>query len=176
MSATVELWEHFKKLIDFKGREDRASFWPFAALVYGLMTFVSVAAMFAVIGSLMPDGGTFATDVSAPFFPSMGMFFAGMMLVIAVTILLYAAAIVRRLHDGGLSGFWALMPVPFLLFSIVRMWSLFDSFGTAPPDMDSFYLIFASNLIYILMVIGLIALLARRSDPQPNRYDDEPTV
>lgn len=175
MSATVELWEHFKKLIDFRGREDRASFWRYAALVYGLMTFVSVAVMFAVIFSVMPDGGAFGTDVSAPFFPSMGMFFAGMALLLALTILLYAAAIVRRLHDGGLSGLWAVMPVPFLLFSMVQMWSLFDSFGSALPDMNSFYLIFASNLIYILTVIALIILLARRSDPQPNRYDHLPT-
>lgn len=176
MTATVELWEHFRRLFDFRGREDRASFWPYAGLVYGLMTIMSVVVIFAVVSSLMPVGGTFGTDAGAPFFPGIDLFFVGMALLLAVTVLLYAAAIVRRLHDGGLSGFWALMPVPFLLFSIVRMWSLFGSFGTAQPEMGSFHPLFASNLMYILTVIALIVLLARRSDPQPNRHDRLPTV
>ncbi|WP_404710864.1 hypothetical protein [Sphingomonas sp. MMS24-J13] len=32
MPASVSLFEHFKKLFDFGGREDRASFWPYAAV------------------------------------------------------------------------------------------------------------------------------------------------
>ena len=174
MSATVGLREHFSKLIDFGGREDRASFWPYAALVYGLMTVVSVAVMFAVMRSFMPGANDITADVSTSTFLDMGMFFVGMMILTAVLILLYAAAVARRLHDAGLSGFWGLMPLPFLLFSMVRTRDLFSSFASNQPDMDRFSQIFISNLIYILTIIALIVLLSRRSDPMPNRYDTGP--
>ena len=46
-------------------------------------------------------------------------------LYLAVTfglaILLYAAAVVRRLRDRGKSGFWGLMPLPFILYSSIQM-------------------------------------------------------
>ena len=172
MAATVGLWEHFRRLLDFKGREDRASFWPYAALVYGIATVGSVLVMVPIMRSVM-GAGAYQT---APAMPDMGMLFAGMMITTVVVVLLYAAAVARRLHDGGLSGFWGLMPLPFLLFSMVKMRSLFGSFGSKNFEMDSFYLIFFSNLIYILTVIALIVLLACRSDPQPNRYDTEVTA
>lgn len=35
---------------------------------------------------------------------------------IGLAILLYAAAVVRRLHDRGKSGAWGLLPLPFLLY------------------------------------------------------------
>src|ERR1044072_8173734 len=51
MSGTaVGLWEHFRRLFDFRGREDRASFWPYAAvafimiMVIGMVVFVPMMA------------------------------------------------------------------------------------------------------------------------------------
>lgn len=176
MSATVGLWEHFRRLTDFRGREDRASFWPYAALVYGLMTIGSVAIMIVAMNSVMPGTSDGMAEVSAPAFPDMGMFFVGIMILTAVAVLLYAAAVARRLHDRGLSGLWGLMPLPFLLFSMIMMRDFFGSFGSAHPNIDRFSQIFTSNLIYMLTLLALIVLLARRSDPQPNRYDAEPTA
>ena len=166
MAATVGLWEHFRRLLDFKGREDRASFWPYAALLYGIATVGSFLVMVPIMRSVM-GAGAYQT---APAMPDMGMFVAGMMITTLAAVLLFAAAVVRRLHDGGLSGFWGLMPVPFLLFSMVKMWSFFNSFGSQHFKMDSFFQIFISNLIYILSVIALMVLLSRRSDPRSNRY------
>ena len=46
MSASVSLTDHFKRLFEFRGREDRASFWPYAAvafiitMVVGMIIFV----------------------------------------------------------------------------------------------------------------------------------------
>ncbi len=167
MSEKVGLWAHFGRLFDFKGREDRASFWPYAALVYGVMTFGTVIVIILLMRSL-----TFSSDHAAPAMPDFGLFINGMILTAVIAVLLYAAAVVRRLHDAGLSGLWGLMPLPFLIFSMVKMRSVFMSFGAGPGAMDGFYLIFSSNMIYILTVIALIVLLCRRSDAGPNRYDE----
>lgn len=167
MSKKVGLWAHFDRLIDFKGREDRASFWPYAALVYGIMTVGTVIVMILLMRSL-----TFSSDQVAPAMPDFGALIDGMMITSVIAVLLYAAAAVRRLHDAGLSGLWGLMPLPFLIFSMVKLRSAFTSFGVGPGAMDAFYLIFSSNMIYILTVIALIVLLCRRSDPRPNRYDN----
>jgi len=167
MSEEVGLWAHFGRLFDFKGREDRASFWPYAALVYGIMTVGTVIVTILLMGSL-----TFSSDQAAPAMPDFGLFFNGMMLTAVIAVVLYAAAVVRRLHDAGLSGLWGLMPLPFLIFSMVKMRGVFTSFGAEPGAMDGFYLIFSSNMLYILTVIALIVFLCRRSDSVPNSHDE----
>jgi uncharacterized membrane protein YhaH (DUF805 family) len=176
MSATVGLFEHFKRLADFKGREDRGSFWPYAALVYGIMTAGSFVAMLPLMNSVTSSASQAASDGNPPAFPDVGSFFIGIAVMTAVGVLLYAAAVARRLHDGGLSGFWGLMPLPFLVFGMVRMRSVFGSIGSgSEPDMAGFQTIFINNFIYILTVIALIILLARRSDPASNRFDENPS-
>ena len=170
MSATVGLWEHFRRLLDLNGREDRASFWPYAALVYGMMIVASFAAMMPVMQSAMSAASQMTTEDGAAF-PAMRLFFYGIIAITAVAVLLYAAAVVRRLHDAGFSAGWALMPLPFLLFGIIRMRAFFGSLASGEPDMRQFNQIFFNNMIYILTLIALIILLARRSDPHPNRYD-----
>lgn len=166
MSATVGLWEHFRRLFQFNGREDRASFWPYAALVYGIMTIGSVLAMVPVF---LPT--TFTSDQVAPAMPNLLMIVDGMMLTALLCVRLYAAAVARRLHDGGLSGLWGLVPLPFLLFSMTRMRNVFHELDRMQQSMRSFESIFVSNLLYMLTIIGLIVLLCRRSDPRPNRFD-----
>jgi uncharacterized membrane protein YhaH (DUF805 family) len=171
MSAKVGLLEHFRRLLDFTGREDRASFWPYAAVVYGIMVVGSFAVMIPTVEAAMRAANEAATQSGNGQFPEMGSFFTGMIALTALAVLLYAAAVVRRLHDAGLSGLWGLMPLPFLLFGLIRMRAFFESFPAARPDMDRFNQIFFNNLIYILTLIGLIVLLARRSDPTPNQHD-----
>lgn len=173
MSATVGLLEHFSRLLDLKGREDRASFWPYAALVYGIMMVGSFVVMMPMMHSTMRTASEATLQGSTAAFPDMGFFFTGMMIMTAFAVVLYAAAVVRRLHDAGLSGFWGLMPLPFLLFGMIRMRGLFESFPSTQPDMDRFNQIFINNLIYILSLIALIVLLARRSNPHPSRFDSE---
>ncbi len=170
MSSTVGLWEHFKRLADFNGREDRGSFWPYAALVYGIMMVGSFVAMVPIMNSAM-SAASAANDGSGAALPAMGGFITAMMITTAVGVVLYAAAVARRLHDGGLSGLWGLMPLPFLVFGMIRMRGFFESFPSGEPDMAQFNQIFIGNMIYILTLIALIVLLARRSDPTTNRFD-----
>src|SRR4051794_22734658 len=88
-----------------------------------------------------------------------------------LAILLYAAAVTRRLHDRGKSGAWGLMPLPFIIYSSIMMPMMFGSFGNGTqPDMALFFSIFLSNMLYIITLIVLIVLLAAAGEPQPNRY------
>jgi uncharacterized membrane protein YhaH (DUF805 family) len=163
--------EHFPRLLDFKGREDRASFWPYAALVYGIMMVGSFAAMMPTMQSAMNAANEAATGNNTAPFPDIGFFFDAMMIMTLIVVVLYAAAVARRLHDAGLSRLWGLMPLPFLFFGLVRMRRFFVDIPTAQPDMSQFNQIFFNNLIYILTLIALIVLLARRSVAAPNAHD-----
>src|SRR6476620_763107 len=187
MSASVSLSDHFKRLFDFEGREDRASFWPYAAVAFiitmiaGMTILVpmmlrSVDAMqqFAVQhpdqATITSGPGLYSISVQGDqpeFMPadSMALFLA---VTFGVAILLYAAAVVRRLHDRGKSGFWGLMPLPFIIYSSVQMPRAFGATGDQ-LDMTLFFSIFLSNLFYIVTLVWLIVLLAGPSEPAPNR-------
>jgi len=86
-----------------------------------------------------------------------------------LAILLYAAAVVRRLHDRGKSGLWGLIPLPFTIYSSAQMPRMFAFVGAGTqPDMTLFFSIFLSNLFYIIALIWLIVLLAGQSESEPN--------
>ena len=193
MTETVPLWEHFKRLFDFNGREDRPSFWPYAAVAFLLITAAGMIIFVPMMSRAMHEMQQFAvqhpeqaTVTSGPGQYSISVrgnhpeFMPGrsVALYLAVTfglaILLYAAAVVRRLHDRGKSGFWGLMPLPFLLYSSIQMPRLFASVGgSTQPDMTMFFSVFLSNLLYIVTLIWLIVLLA---GPSEQRGKTNPSV
>lgn len=189
MSATVPLWEHFKRLFDFTGRENRESFWPYAAVAFvvimaaGMIIFVPMmshtihamqqfAAQHPDQATVTSGPGRYSISVQGKhpeFMPaeSLSLFLA---VSFGLAILLYAAAVVRRLRDRGKSGFWGLMPLPFIIYSSVQMPRVFASVGPGTqPDMTLFFSIFFSNLLYMVTLIWLIVLLAGPSEPAPNR-------
>jgi uncharacterized membrane protein YhaH (DUF805 family) len=190
MSASISVTEHFKRLFDFSGREDRASFWPYAAVAFiittvaGMIIFVPMMsrAMHAMqqFAAQHPDQATVASgpgqhsisvEGNHPEFMSGGSVALFLAVTFGLAILLYAAAVVRRLHDRGKSGFWGLMPLPFIIYSSVQMPRMFASVGTGTePDMALFFSVFLSNLFYIITLIWLIVLLAAPSERSPNRY------
>lgn len=191
MSMSVGIWEHFRRLFGFKGREDRASFWPYAALAFVIIMVAGMAIFIPMMERSMRAMQEYAaqnpdqsTVVSGPgqysisvhgnhpeFVPTTSIA-AYLAVSFGLAVLLYAAAVVRRLHDRGKSGFWGLMPLPFILYSSVMMPRMFASAGTTDqPNTTLFYSIFFSNLFYIIALIALIVLLAGRSDPQENRFD-----
>lgn len=188
MSATVGLWEHFGRLLDFKGREDRASFWPYAAVAFiivmivGMAIFVpmmahSVAAMQHYAfqhpdqATVITGPGQYSISVEGhhPDFFDAGSMGAYLGVAFGLAIVLYAAAVVRRLHDRGKSGFWGLLPLPFIIYSSFMMPALFAS--AAEPAMALFFSVFISNMLYIVALVVLIVFLAGASDPAPNSYD-----
>ena len=180
MSATVTLQAHYKRLFDFTGREDRASFWPYAAVAFIICMGAGMIIFVPMMNQAMEAMQQFAvqhpdqvTVTSGPgqysiavhgnhpeFMPAetIGLFFA---VTIGLAILLYAAAVVRRLRDRGKSGIWGLMPLPFILYSSILMPRMFAVVANgAEPDTAMFFSIFLSNLLYIASLIWLVMLLA----------------
>lgn len=192
MSTHVGLWEHFKKLVDFKGRENRASFWPYAALVFVIVMILGMLIFIPMMMNTMqamqqfaaqhPDQvtvssgpGQYSMSVhgnSPEMMPPTSSFAIYFGVTFGISILLYAAAVVRRLHDRGMSGWWGSMPLPFILYSSIQMPRMLSSAG-GQPDMMLFYSIFFSNMLYIVALIALVVLLAGASKDGPNRFANE---
>lgn len=95
---------------------------------------------------------------------------------VAILIATLAAAVVRRLHDSGRSGWWGAMPLPFLIIGLVMM-PLMMTATLGPEDTGVMLmtLLFANNVIYIAAIIALIVLLVQPSQPHSNQYGDVPT-
>jgi uncharacterized membrane protein YhaH (DUF805 family) len=192
MSARIGLWEHFRKLATFSGREDRASFWPYAALVLGIVmvagALMSLPMMVWLLKSMprsgAPDpgdlnvfseGGDFSIPAAGP--PAgpelpLGLLAAYLAVTLGLAVLLYAAAVFRRLHDRGMSGAWGLMPLPFLAYTSVQAVRLIDSLSRGvEPGSTLLLTIAASNILYWAALLALVVLLAGASDPGANQYD-----
>jgi uncharacterized membrane protein YhaH (DUF805 family) len=183
--------EHFRRLASFEGREDRASFWPYAALVFAIVTIAgSVMLISTMVRSLRavqdftvePGEVNFASDLSGysatvpphspAFMPSAGFLVAYLATTLGLAVLLYAAAVVRRLHDRGMSGAWGLMPLPFLAYTSAQLLRLFGSMDRdGQADMTLFFTIAVGVILYWASLLALVVLLAGASNPGRNRYD-----
>ncbi|MXP29604.1 DUF805 domain-containing protein [Porphyrobacter algicida] len=186
MPDTVTIREHFKRLADFSGREDRASFWPYAAVAFAIIMVVGMIIFVPMMMSAMQEMQQFAAQhpeqVSVTSGPSQYSISVrgdppelmpkeSILLYLVATFglafVLYAAAVVRRLRDRGKSGLWGFMPFPFIIYSSIQVPRMFSSIGPgAQSDMTLFFSIFFSNLLYIITMIWLIVLLAGQSAPE----------
>lgn len=189
MSASVTIPEHFKRLFDFTGQEDRASFWPYAAVAFIVIMVAGMAVMVPMMSHSMdamqqyaaqhPDQATvmsgpgqysISIQGNQPEFMPSGQIALYLVLTFGLALLLYAAAVVRRLRDRGKSGYWGLMPLPFIIYSSIQMPRMFGSADTTnQPDMTIFFSIFFSNILYMITLIWLIVLLAGSSAMTSNR-------
>lgn len=175
-------------LTRFSGRDRRDQFWPYAGtviagvfLVWGVSFNVAMSrlqqAIMANINAVDANSGPneYSAHFDGPPPPQVENMFNTLLLVMAVivliTISLLATAVVRRLHDGGRSGRWGLLPLPFLLFGLAG-YGYFQSLigGDGPPPMGLFMAVFFNNFIYIICLVILIVMLASRSDPADNLY------
>ena len=182
---------HLAGLVRIHGREHRASFWIYVAVVMGF-TFV---ACFAIIAPAIADtvmrieqfaaehpdqvtvqssAGQFSITVHGyhpELLPDFAGIAPGMLALCAVVILLLAAAVVRRLHDCGRRGTWGLLPVPFLASGLLIMPRLLGA-----PDFDPglFALLFFNNAVYLAALGWLVYLLAGPGSKGDNRFGPEP--
>ena len=179
----------------FSGRDRPGQFWPYAILLFLLSIVAAVAVIVpAMIDMLVriqrfviehPEGlppPSDPYDLSEPALPPELMpDFSGAALPMAavnlVFVLLLAAGVVRRLHDADRSGWWALLPVPFMAIGAAS-WERTMAMSTGVPmaaDPASM-LLMLNSLFYWVAVIALVVMLVQAGTPGPNRHGPPPYV
>jgi uncharacterized membrane protein YhaH (DUF805 family) len=152
------------RIADFSGKDSRAQFWPYAGvvLVLGFIGLVVVllhdwSAMLREMSSLV---GVAPTET----FANMPQTALRMGIPLAGVVVLLAAAMVRRLRDGGRSAFWALLPFPFLGVGLWGMSHLMSVAATGGAvDLARLMAIILCNMAYLAALAWLIALLGAES-------------
>jgi uncharacterized membrane protein YhaH (DUF805 family) len=183
----ISILGHFRRLLDFSGRESRASFWPYTAVVFAITMVGGMAVMLPGMMDMFDRMQQFAIDnpdqatiTQGPghysitieghhpeLMPDLGAMVGGIAFVSVVAIALLAAAVTRRLHDRGSRGLWGLLPVPFLFSGFYLMPRMFRM---SEPDMELFGLLFANNAVYLASLGFLAYLLASPGNPDANRF------
>jgi len=186
-------------ILNFNGRMALHDFWPYAITVvlvlYGLGSAFGIWLQLE-FSNRLGMGGWFdeaygselaeqraeqalalMKDIFRFFMP-----YAGISL--ALHIIPLSAAIVRRLHDTGRTGWWALIPLPFSAYGIYLMGDAFSRFpelmATRPADPVIFafvleiFVAIGVSLLWIAAVIVLIILLCGRSSPKGDRFGPPP--
>ncbi|MBI1187809.1 MAG: DUF805 domain-containing protein [Alphaproteobacteria bacterium] len=181
-------------LFNFKGRSRRSVFWPYAiavviALFMALMalTSLTLSSNFERIEQFAAEHpedvtiergpGRYSVEVRGDH-PEMAPVVTGILLMtggaFALIAFLFAAAIARRLHDRGMSAFWGLLPVPFVVFAFIAMPMLMNGFSGESPNLGLFAALMLNNFSYLISLVVLIVLLCGRSTKGENRYGPEP--
>ena len=179
------------RLTEFRGRDTRSQFWPWAACVVGGAFALWMATVALMISSTIAkvraftaahpeqvEITTFAGTTSVqihgdhpaltPDFAVMG-WAIGAIAIVAVGLL--AAAVARRLHDRGRSAFWGLAPLPFLAFGLVGVQVVMREITTdVEPNMTLFLAIFLNNIVYLGVLLTLIIQLSGAGSREANRF------
>lgn len=145
------------RLFVFRGRSTRAQFWPYAMLVTLCAFFAGGGVMahgFAPVEALLDQSAGMPLSDLVPYIEPV---LIRLGIVCLATIALLAAAVSRRLHDVGLSGFWGLTPVLFLMTGLL----IFRNIWLADEYlMHLFAGLIINNILYLVTLIGLIIVLA----------------
>jgi len=182
---------NFGNLIRFSGRETRAQFWPYAIFLFIVQSIVSSAITIPIMVNVFIKAFQFGmqharTTGGAPMTAAdqramdqmMQGVYADMGSILTVTtpicttlfVILLAAAVARRLHDRGMSGYWGLMPLPLTAFSLFTMPQMFAAFATHTVSGGWFAVLLINSLLYFGALILLIVLLAQRGLAGANRF------
>jgi uncharacterized membrane protein YhaH (DUF805 family) len=177
-------------LFRFSGRESRALFWPYAIGIFLLSVAAYILLFVPVMIDMMsravayaqahPEGLPKGAPGQPPVLPPELMpDFSRMMipsaLVGVVAILLLAAAVVRRLHDRGKSGWWGALPLPFKLFGIAIAPAVAKTATTYPPTSSPLSLLSSLNgLCSLGATIVLIVMLAGEATREANGLGESP--
>lgn len=185
-----------RRIADFKGRDTRAQFWPYA-LIVAFLGFVGalvamvpeairmVSAMQAV-AIAHPESVTVVTSPTSyemrvdaqimDFVPNTNLIFGLIGLVIATVVMLLGAAVCRRLHDRGLNGFWGLIPPSLYAIALTGLFIVFPSWMTAgEPDIGLFLLIWLTGMLSYAALFVLVVVLALRGTRGPTRFGPDPS-
>jgi uncharacterized membrane protein YhaH (DUF805 family) len=171
---------------DFSGRDPPGRFWPYAiflfllSMVVGMLLWVPVMAdMFVRLQRYLvehPEGlpidtGVYPARMPPELVPDLSAMTIPLAILNLLFVLLLAAALVRRLHDRDKSGWWALMPVPFMIFGQVQgREATTMMMGAIPADPALILPMALNSLFYWIAVIALVIMLIQQGTHGPNRY------
>jgi uncharacterized membrane protein YhaH (DUF805 family) len=179
MGVAASIRHNRKNLTRFGGRDDRATFWPYAGLVFGLGMAGMAAAMLPEMAESMRRMQEFAAEhpelatvQSGPgsysisieghhpeLMPDMAAMMGSIGIGFAFLVLMLAGAVARRLRDGGKSPLWGIAPLPFITFASVMMPKVFRE----EPEVGLFFAVFFNNVLYLTSLGVLIVFLAKPS-------------
>lgn len=186
-------------ILNFNGRMALHDFWPYAITVvlvlYGLGSVLGIWMQLEFAQRL--GTGAWSGDAYDPelierqaeqtltLMKELFRFFVPYAAIsLALHIIPLAAATVRRLHDTGRTGWWALIPLPFSAYGVYLMSNALSRVPelvvTRPADPVIFAFIIeiftaiGVSLLWIAAVIVLIILLCGRSSPKGDRFGPPP--
>jgi uncharacterized membrane protein YhaH (DUF805 family) len=191
MAVLDSLGHNLRRLVDFRGRDTRGQFWPWAAILY-LLSLIAATVVFApVMADWMariqryiiehPKGPpvadpykTGANIFPTEMMPDFSRMYVPMMIIKAVWILLMAASVTRRLHDRDRSGLWALA---YVASAAIAAWfgpTVFASMSSGNLPGALLPLLTINNLLGFLVMVLLIIQFANRGTAGPNRFGPDP--
>ena len=190
-------------LLNGNGRDARQAFWYYVLFIYLVTTAISmVFVMPMMIQGMMKgiqqgiaqgqgqDPAATQAAVQAVMMGSMSDLLPKMIwLTVAIGIIMLlslASAFVRRLHDSGLSGLWALVPAACQAVSLAtmpsqlaRMQQAMQTADLTNPALGMLMMrgsMGAGQLLAWVAIGVVIALGVRKSTPGPNRFGEAPFV
>lgn len=184
-------------LVNFRGRDNPALFWPFAGLVIGGVIALSMVGAMILMAQVLPKMIAFAqahpeqTHVESgptsiqvtidgpmtpsPFDPALFRQFIDTALAVnvislVIVVVLLGAAVTRRLHDSAMPGVIAWIPAALMVAGMAQMRGAFTMDANVPIDLVAFFRVFLTNMAYLASLGGLVYLLIRKGTPGENRY------
>jgi uncharacterized membrane protein YhaH (DUF805 family) len=189
----MNLKRNLTGLLDFSGRQNREPFWIWVLICYVVRTGVGMIAMIPFFGAMFGNiermaarGPNAAPIKPEQMFADMQPWILGMAVVgliaSVIFIALIAAAVVRRLHDRELSGWWALPVLAINAISQISSVSMIASGKLiVKPDPAHPFAAMTQNfsllsLLALVVVIAFVVVLALPGTPGENRYGPDPLV
>lgn len=159
----------------FSGRTGRAAFWLYVLVIFLVTLAFYTVAFGALVATTIAQAQNGGQSLEAG---PVALFLPLTALMALLLIAALAAAVVRRLHDTGRTGWWAAMPLPFLFAGFPLMHHLSTTAthqSGLQPDLRLIVALFANNAIYMLLLAVLIVLLAQKGQAGNNRFGPPPS-
>jgi uncharacterized membrane protein YhaH (DUF805 family) len=171
------------------GRETRAMFWPFAIAVVLVRILVAIALFVPVMVDMMDRLMTYVRDhpeglpkplpgqpptLPPELMPHLESLVVPGMIIGVVTFVLLFAAVVRRLHDRGRSGWWVALPLPFELIALASAPYTLRHLGDFAANPRFTPLLALNGLASWVAFIVLVVMLVGESERGPNRFGSDP--